>query len=195
MIEWIFSVFLSFLKKEKEPSYIRIPRNRCIQTKKKNPFLSITLSVVARRKGRHQQKKKKNSIFSLAQCSGKPWVAPPTKKKKPVRLIELTSPKFLEEPGYYPSSKFKPILLFFRYIQGISNKVETKRNTSVPRTPKENRKRRRANQSISVQKIKLILYFTHLSQSTALEELHNQEEWFSNWRLQGQELKATWQDR
>jgi hypothetical protein len=43
-------------------------------------------------------------------------------QNKPVRLIELTSPEFLEEPGYYPSSKFKPILLFFRYIQGISNK-------------------------------------------------------------------------
>jgi hypothetical protein len=62
---------------------------------KKNPFLSITFTVVARRKGRHQKKKqknsqaargatkkkKKNSISSLAQWSGKPRVAPPTTKQ------------------------------------------------------------------------------------------------------------------
>jgi hypothetical protein len=49
--------------------------------KKKNPFLSITLTVVARRKGRHQQKKKRKSISAHAQCSGTPQGAPPTKKK------------------------------------------------------------------------------------------------------------------
>jgi hypothetical protein len=144
-----YSLFICPSLKKKKPSYIRIPRNRCIQTKKKTLFLSITLTVVARRKGRHQ--KKKNSLLAHAQCSGTPQGAPPTKKNilfpfslsvvarrkgrnqqkktlfplslsvvesrewrhqqqnKPVRLIELTSPDFLEEPGCYPSSKFKQI--------------------------------------------------------------------------------------
>jgi hypothetical protein len=84
-------------------------------------------------------------------------------QNKPARLIELTSPDFWRSLGITlapNSNRF----FFFRYIQGISNKVETKNgNSSVPRNPKENRKRKRANQSISVQKIKLILYFISFS--------------------------------
>jgi hypothetical protein len=50
-------------------------------TKKKENLFPLTLSVVASRKGRHQQKKKRKSISAHAQCSGTPQGAPPTKKK------------------------------------------------------------------------------------------------------------------
>jgi hypothetical protein len=57
-----------------------VARRKGRHQQKKNYF-SLTLTVVARRKGRHQ-KKKKNFISSLAKCSGTPQGAPPTTKRK-----------------------------------------------------------------------------------------------------------------
>jgi hypothetical protein len=59
---------------------------------KKKPFFSLyslTLTVVARRKGRHQKKKK--TLFAHGQCSGTPQEAPPTKKKKKKKKLSYLS--------------------------------------------------------------------------------------------------------
>jgi hypothetical protein len=84
-----------------------VARRKGRHQQKKNILFPFSLSVVARRKGRHQQKK---TLFplSLSVVESREWRH--QQQNKPVRLIELTSPDFLQEPGYYPSSKFKSIL-------------------------------------------------------------------------------------
>jgi hypothetical protein len=120
------------------------------QIKKKKTRFHLSLSVVARRKGRHQQKKKTLSSLSLKGVESREWRH--QQQNKPVRLIELTSPDFWRSLGITLAPNSNRFFFFQIHPRDFKQSGNKKRKLIRSTKPKENRKRKRANQSISDRK-------------------------------------------